>query len=218
MNDKAAALAKASWPVDVVDTEKGEAHITGKYVYPKLSDRAGLIGLLGVAVVTCLVGPWGVEIRQTSDYFAGLTMTVLVIGSPAGAVIGFIAYWLMRRNVNVTITFDSIRIGRKSYPRTVPIEFSVQAHRKAVKEMEKPRPNSTWINAIEVVMRYGEKRITIAEMRRRDEEKAIALVIRMQNWCDRFDAIMSQAMRQTKAETETLAVPTGDFGPAPDIR
>lgn len=218
MDDKTAALAKASWPVDTVDTDKGEAHITGKYVYPKLSDRAALVGFLAFIVTTIVVGPIGTKGMDAGEVFGNYVVAAIFPGMFIWLAVGFLAYWLMRRNVNVTITFDAIRIGRKAYPRNVPIEFSVQAHRKALREAEKLRPNSTWMNAIEVVMRYGEQRVTIAEMRRRDEEKAIALVIRIQNWCDRFDAIMAQAAKQVKAGAESPAAPAGEFGPAPDIR
>jgi len=217
-DEAAAALAKAPWPDDTVDTEKGEARITGKYVYPKLSDRAALVGLAVFVVASIVIGPVGTGGIPADVRPGYIFQNVLYIGTPIGFVAAFIAYWMMRRDVNVTITFDAIRIGRKTYPRNVPIEFSVQAHRNAVKEAEKPRPNKTWMNAIEVVMRYGEARVTIAEMRRRDEEKAIALIIRIQNWCDRFNAVMALAAKQMKAGDQAPASPEGEFGPAPDVR
>jgi hypothetical protein len=221
MNQQAAALAKASWPVDTVFPDKGEVHITGRYVYPKLSDRAALVGLAAFVVASFVIGPVGTEGIPADVKPGYIFQNVLYIAPPIGFVAAFIAYWMMRRDLNVTITSDAIRFGRQAYPRNVPIEFSVQRHRKAFEQAGKPRPNRTWIHAIEVVMRYGEARVTVAEMRERDQEKATALVIRLGNTCERFGAIMAQAAGQAEpvaAATKPAAPAAGDFGPAPDVR
>jgi len=216
MNERTAAHTKASWPVDHVDTEKGEVRISGKYVYPKQSDHAAYIGLAAAGVALVLIGTVGTAGLNAGEVFGRVATSAIFLGAPIALVVLGIVYFFMRRNLDVTITFDAIRIGGKTYPRNVPIEFSVVRHYKAAIEEERNRPSRTYRRAIEAIMRYGEQRVTIAEMRERDQEKATALIIRMQHWCERFDAAMAQAAREMAPGAETVAA--GDFGPAPDVR
>lgn len=220
MNDKTAALAKAPWPVDSVDPVRREVRITGKYVHPKLWDRAGIIGLVVAVLATIVYAGANRDSMDGAELFTAVAMFAIFGGPFILVAAALPVYFLVRRKLDVTITADAIKVGRKTYPRNVDIEFSVQAHRKALKEAEKPRPDRTWMNAIEVVMRYGEARVSIAEMRQRDREKAVALVFRLGRTCERFEAIMAQAAGEAMpvAAGQPAAPAAGDFGPAPDVR
>ena len=115
---------------------------------------------------------------------------------------------------DIKIGPQTIQIGKKIYSRDVPIEFRVDRHYKALKEDEYVQGDKTYSKAIEAVMQYGERRIQIAEMWARDQEKAAALIIRIGNWCEGFDEAMNKQVERASPETVS---PHGDFGQAPDV-
>lgn len=182
--------AKSNWPTDTIDRKKGQVTITGEYRTPQ---HAPLVTLL--------------------TFFA--MVPAFPLFGPAGALaFGFVAFlffwWVVKRRLHVKISPTEIRVKGKRYRRDMPIEFSVAQHRKSLRNNP-----GVYATAIEVVMQYGERRIPIAEMRLEDQEKAVALVVRLQNWCDSFDEAMALHARAMKQGTAT---PAGDFGPAPDVR
>ena len=200
--------------------------ITGKYKRPFVP---GTTHLKFAMIAACfgILWLWGHGPDVWANVFAGV-MAGGIGYSFLGIlpVIGILK--LIPREVDVKILAQKIQIkkGRRyrTYSRNVPIEFRVEQHHKAVQEeleeMKRGKAGNRWYReAIEVVMQYGEKRIPIAEMRMVDLEKAKALVIRLQSWCESFDqALKRMADGQISPAGEMETVSGGDFGPAPDIR
>lgn len=181
--------AKSNWPTDRINTKKGQVTITGDYRSPRHGQNVALL---------------------TS---ASFLPPLLLFGPIAALAFAFVAllffWWVMKKNLNVKISPTEIRVNGKRYDRQQSIEFRAGNHHKALRHNP-----GIYATAIEVVMQYGERRIPIAEMRLRDKHKAVALVVRLQNWCDSFD----EAMRQAQAMKQDMAPAAGEFGPAPDVR
>lgn len=212
------AVPLASWPkTKPLEGEPG-LHITGKYVHPAWQNWTSKIAV----GVWLSAGYFMWDAGDTAVSLARMLILLLFVGPlclPS-------YYFLLRRNVDVKVMPKTIQVkgplGYKTYSRDYPIEFRVDHHRKAAaeeaKEIEqnKKKPQ-IYRKAIEVVMQYGEQRITLTEMRLKDIEKAKALVIRLQNSCHSLDATMA---RTTVGQTSTYtpSMPTSDFGRAPDIR
>ena len=181
--------AKSEWPVDRINLKKGYVSIVGQYPDPKTENKAMWSGVL-VTVVT---------------------IPFLLFFAPVlGVMAGFAAWSLFKRGLNIRIGPEEVRVNGKRYALENVREFRVEPHQRAY------RPNpGVYTRAIEVVMQYGEKRITIAEMRQKDEEKAVALALRLQNWCEKFEEMVALARQKAQQDAEPAK---GDFGPSPDIR
>lgn len=200
--------------------------ITGKYKRPFVPGTTHLKNAM-IAAFFGIIWMWGHGPDMAINLFAGVMAGgfgyVILGGLP---VIGILK--LIPREVDVKILAQHIQIkkgrGYRTFSRNVPIEFRVEQHHKAAREemneQKTGKPGNRWYReAIEVVMQYGEKRIQIAEMRMVDLEKAKALVMRLQSWCESFDqAVKRMADGQISLAGEMEGVSGGDFGPAPDIR
>lgn len=193
--------ALANWPKER-RLRDGGVHITGKYISPKLDAGGGLAMFVGAIAG----GMWGWESTQSYAVaavaaFMGAVLLAMTIGV------------IFAKNVDVKIYPDRIAVwsflGYKNYSRAIPIEFRVEQHHKALTERGGRR---LYRNAIEAVMQYGEKRVPIAEMPEREFERARALVIRLQNVCNRVDLAMNEGKSTAGAAKES------EFGPAPEIR
>jgi hypothetical protein len=212
-----AERAISDWPQTEVRHKSEGVWITGRYRQPQLADR-----LIFVAGIICAAGTglgiYGTVQTDNGGWFLGLTI--------AGLFLALLFYlWgarKFRRNLAIRIFPDRIDVDGRSYTKDENIEFRVQRHHKAADEERRERLSgkrapSTYRHAIEVVMQYGERRIVIAEMHQKDEEKARALVIRLQNWIDDFGGMLVKQVR-----THTAAAPepieADEFGPAPPIR
>ncbi len=210
-------------------TDQPGVQITGTHKRPFVSS---MTHFKLAAVTSVALFFYAMATRPGSDWtdllFIAVFFTIPVYGL-IGALVVRPVLMLIPRGVDVRILPKHIQIkkGRKyrTYSRAVPLEFRVEQHHKAAKEELKEqkagKPQDRWYReAIEVVMQYGEKRIPIAEMRMLDMEKAKALVIRLQSWCESFDQAMARmADGQIKPASEEVGVVSeGDFGPAPDIR
>ncbi|MGH6922873.1 MAG: hypothetical protein ACRED5_03795 [Propylenella sp.] len=206
---------RSGWPKDELLPDEGAVRITGDYTDPRLVDRACRNGFILALIVSAFA--WFI-VQEWSSYFL-----FLLLGSlPLFFVSIAFFYRTGKSSLGVKISAGEIRLAGKTYSRAAPIEFRVERHHKAIAEQHREmntgqRTSSTYRQAIEVVMQYGENRVVIAEMREKDSEMARALVIRLQNWCDRFDQMLIQLADQKDAGGPPRAE-ADDFGPAPPIR
>ena len=203
-------------------------HLTGKYKRAFVSGQTNFKIFCGFA----LVGTLYFLATQNEPFMLNVFMGIMAGGLAflvAGMFIIRPILFLLGKEVDVRILPEHIQIkkwrGYRTFSRNVPIEFRVEQHHKAaweeMREQKRGKAGNRWYReAIEVVMQYGEKRISIAEMRMVDLEKAKALVIRLQCWCESFDqAVKGLADGKIKTAGENVGtVSGGDFGPAPDIR
>jgi len=92
----------------------------------------------------------------------------------------------------------------------------MEEHEKVYTEQEKRRRGvneDTYLDTVQVVMRYGERRIPIAGFRRKDIRKAEALLIRLQ--------FLDKAFERGPAPDGQVTSGTGDrdeFGPPKPVR
>ncbi len=189
MFKKKVEKAKSDWPTDKVNLKKLHVDILGQYPAPNHENK--VFGFTLLIVVPGLFVFWP----------AALAMAVPV----------FMFFWMtFKRRLNIRISPDMIRVNGKRYALDQIREFRVEPHQRAYK----PDPG-VYARALEVVMQYGEKRITLAEMRQKEEEKAVALMLRLQNWCEKFEELLARTRQSAQEEAEPES---GDFGPSPDIR
>lgn len=181
--------AKSDWPVDKVNVKKCHVDIDGRYPSPNHENRVA--GFTALIVVPGLFIMWPVAL--------GLAI-------PLGW-----AFWsMLKRRLNIRIRPDVISINGKRYALDGIREFRVEPHERAYESNP-----GLYERALEVVMQYGEKRISIAEMRHQEKEKAVALGLRLQEWVEKFEQMMSHVRQPA---TQEAAPVRGDFGPEPDIR
>ena len=97
---------------------------------------------------------------------------------PVLFVLVLIRYFFFRSRLETLIDQDSISFGGRSYSRKGPIQFDLEIHHKAVEAMEKGRrPWKAYRKAVEVVMRSGEGKAVIVEMRGWDIRRAEGLLV-----------------------------------------
>lgn len=176
------------------------------------------------------IGSDGVSVRLTGRYrrkhktgtitfLVGLFFSfALVAALPQGsdiAVWGALflafaaAYWLDRTltdgRINIVYRDEAVQVGRKSYPRVIPIEYRVQNHRQTLKA----RYHKSYNRVLEVVMQYGEKQVQLAEIDLAEQEKAQALVLRL--------SILEHDLAGFIAATKGTKTASMGFGHVPEI-
>lgn len=203
--------ASEDWPRTNVLKDGGIA-VTAPYLDPATPKRTDFV----FGVLTLLI-PIYVLVSTGDVAAAGIVFAVVLVAS--WLILRPLSHTMLSKKLNLKMYPDRIEIpgrwGVKRYSRAEPIEFRVDDHQKAIKEQIYYPQYSTYRNALEVIMQYGEKRIPIAEMHIKELEKARALVIRLQNICDQFDEALNRLLQGQMSEAEPAR---GDFGPAPDIR
>ncbi|MGE0022070.1 MAG: hypothetical protein AB7S70_00375 [Hyphomicrobium sp.] len=190
----------ADWPHTTFDD--GRAYITGTYPKPRFETHASMFtGLIAVMMA-------GFATIGSGNPMIGLFML--------GAFIA-IYYLFFKKallgifggSLNIAVGGDEISVGstfgQKHYSRDLRTEFRIEQHSKALTERGK---DTTYRDAIEVVMHYGEKRVPLAAMPQKEMELARALVLRLQNVCNATRA-MKNGQRAGAKES--------DFGRAPDL-
>lgn len=116
-----------------------------------------------------------------------------------------IAFWsMLKKRLNIRIRPETISVNGKRYALAEVREFRVEPHWRAYRD-----DPGLYRTALEVVMQYGEKRIQVAEMRQKEEEKAVALGLRLQNWCEKFEKMVAVARQRA----QQLAEPARGFRP-----
>jgi hypothetical protein len=207
--------AFAGWPHTRLLEGKVGVHITGKYITPKLRDR---VGLLTITLTIAIFFVYSSQNTEGTISMLGFFAIVALFIVPVPFY-----FWVKNvfsANLNIKIFPDMIEANHRQYTRSEPIEFRVERHHKATEEVAREqntgqRTSSTFRQAIEVVMQYGEKRVVLAEMREKDLEMAKALVIRAQNICNQFDKAIAGMTDKETAPKESVG---GDFGPEPNVR
>jgi len=217
-----AERALADWPYTMFEPERGSALIAGEHVTPGrahgfmlLAATFFFIGMAAAIIAGASYESWGVF------FFVGIVVFALTgvieLGGPA----------LFARKFAIRIYPDRIEMRRLSYSLDEDVEFRVEQHRRASREAHMEHlsgKREPWVyrRALEVVMQYGERRIVLAEMREKDQDKARALVIRLQNWCDEFEGMRARYMKRQAKAASGQPVPepakADEFGPAPPIR
>jgi hypothetical protein len=201
----------ADWPkARVIKKEGGGVHITGRYLHPSLAHNMPQVyGLIGF--VLCLL-----VFVASANPFPPLLL--------AGLLWAFYSLWkstmtnMFGKKVDVRMFPDKIEVRNgffyKKYSRAVPMELRIEQHHKGLLETAKEiktgrRQKVLYRNAIEVVMQYGEVRVSMAEFEAKDIERAKALLFRMQTAMQRIDFALQEAEKMAKQENE--------FGPGPSL-
>lgn len=204
--------AMADWPQTAMLKKDAGFHVTGKYAHPGLVRQVLpfylLIGfvLCGLALVANPVAPLFVALAMWIFYSTWKGMMTNTFG----------------KIVDVKIMPDQIHVrqgwGYKKYDRSMPIEFKIERHQKALEEYQREQRRGrkvadTYRQAIEVVMQYNEKRVAIAELPEAEIEKAKALVIRLQTVANSID----EAVRRMAKGQMVPAGSKSEYGAAPEI-
>jgi hypothetical protein len=204
----------ADWPqYELTDGGKA-ARITGRYRAPSGWWQIGfplLLMMIALALspVSCSYdgrfrGLTGQEALSRAALWFGGFVVVAIAGRAFGT----------RRRVDVMVAPDAITIGGKRYIRAEGLnQFAIEEHEKAYHEIrssQRGHPGRVYRDALQVVMRYGERRVPVADFNQRDVRKAEALLHRLQGFAAMMDA----------GKEQPIAAPGEKdyFGPARPIR
>jgi len=203
--------AVADWPKMTILKRQGGVRLYGKYAGPALD------GIGRVVIFVAVAAAMYYALQETRTWQA-----------PVAVAGGMLVAWLFLgrsimistfgRTLDVRILPDVIRVKGKRYDRDAVRGFRMERHHKATQEarrerQRRKRSESTYREALEVVMDYGEKRIPIAAMPDRDERKAEALMYRLQDVTENLEMIVSGEEPELRD-----ARPSDAFGKTPDIR
>lgn len=191
----------ADWPETVVKSD-GRIFVTGRYPQPRFDKvAAGLTTLAAIVMAILAAVGSGDPMMMLSVFFFFIIAYYLFLKKALLQTFG--------GSLNIVVEPEQISVGsffgQKHYSRKLPIEFRIEQHENALTE----RGNDTsYREAVEVVMQYGEKRVPLAAMPQKNMELARALVLRMQNVCR--VSTFSKASQKPGAKES-------DFGHAPDL-
>jgi hypothetical protein len=128
-------------------------------------------------------------------------------------------YFGRRRALDITVTPESIRINGIKYLRRDGLnQFAIEEHERAFREAQAARNMNVshiYRDSLQIVMRYGEKRVPIADFNRRDIRKAEALLVRLQGVTPNIEALLGASEEGAPAIDPGAA---DDFGRARAIR
>lgn len=197
----------SEWPKTRV-LKDGGVQLTGKYIQPGLESRAdAFFGIMAIGLSIYAAAVVG-------DVSIGLVVLLVCMAAWYIAVRPLMN-GMFGRNLNIKIYPDRITLPgsfrAKNYSRKIPIEFRVEQHIKALNDRTKKR---IFANALEVVMQYGEKRVSLAAMPAKYIEKARALVFRLQGVCYNID----EAIKMIDEGNAQHSVRESEFGPAKPVR
>lgn len=122
--------------------------------------------------------------------------------------------WTAGNRIDLRIYPDRIELwdkAERAFKKYKPdhiTEWRVETHSKAVDEEMKEvrtgrRQRATYRNALEIVMQYGFKRITIAELDRDDGEKAATFVLKAQAAIARIEQQTTQGVTRLISPSST---------------
>ena len=204
----------ADWPQYELSEGGRAARITGRYRGPSGWWQVGfplLLMMIALALspVSCSYdgrfrGLTGQEVISRAALWFGGFAVIAIAGWAFGT----------RRRVDVVIAPDAITIRGKRYLRAEGLnQFAIEEHERAYPEIrnaQRGQPGRVYRDAMQVVMRYGERRVAVADFNQRDVRRAEALLHRLQG----FNAMMDAGKEQP------LAAPGAkdDFGPARPVR
>ena len=213
----------ADWPRIEVTEAEDALRLTGRYTAPSGWWSEGFPALLVVlwlplTLVTCSLATNGNYSKGTSQEFLGSPLLVgfiFFVMAVLGEIFG------PRRKLNVTIGRDSIVISGTRYMRREGLnQFAIEEHEKtrgeAVVAARGHGSGRIYRDAMQVVMRYGEKRVPVAAFRRQDVRKAEALLVRLQGLNAKLDELLAPQAQGVAAPAMPGA--KDEFGPARPIR
>jgi hypothetical protein len=156
------------------------------------------------------------DIRGMATPEVGYFTAAWVVGGSAILMIGEALG--RRRQLRIRMSADKIEINGRSYERAQGYnQFAVEEHEKRFREaraINRGQGGRLYLDAVQVVMRYRERRVPIADFRDSDADKADALFLRLQWLNENFDkqmALHGQGQPSPAADDD-------DFGPARPIR
>lgn len=203
----------ADWPQTEATPAGDGFHITGRYTAPSVQWSVNLPAILlmfwlPVTLVTCSV----TARHELSEMSTGEFWTVPVLTTAGFVALGILgAVFGRRHTIDVTLTRDTIRINGTRYRRAEGLnQFAIEEHAQAYGERRR-NVSPIYRDAMEVVMRYGEKRVPIAAFRKEDVRKAEALLARLQHVDRHLDGLLG-------GSAPGAAAPADDFGAARPIR
>lgn len=204
----------ADWPAFALIDGGRAAHIAGRYRAPSGWWQIGFPMLLVMAGFALLPASCSFDGRfhllsaSEAGTRAAIWAAALVVIGVLGRVFG------TRRTLDVTLSPETIRIGGKTYARRQGLnQFAIEEHELAFNESrnaQRGHPGRAYRDALQVVMRYGERRIAIAAFAQSDVRKAEALLHRLQG----FNVLLDAGAEQPLAPSGE----SDDFGPERTIR
>lgn len=199
----------SEWPpMKGLEREPG-FQITGSYLAPSWWWSHGFFVVLLLASIyllpaSCTAMNGGslraVTAEEALWHTGGYVLLVFVLAAVAERI-------GTRRKLDVKITREAIEIDGKRYARAVRHQYAIEEHEKAVAETEAARRGygrPIYREAMQVVMRYGERRVPIADLRRADLEKAQALLVRLQDLDRGLEKILGMAEAPRSEERDAF--------------
>jgi len=217
----------SDWPrLDVADGGRA-MRMSGRYRAPSWWWSWGF-GITLIVLIPPVLMPVSCSLVADLSY-GGRTNQV-----PDGVLLNIVIAWVIgwfalvvlgeifgpRRQLDVKVTPEVFVINGKSYARGEGLnQFAIEEHEKAHNEEMSARRGQAggrfFRDAVQVVMRYGERRVPIAAFGRKDVRKAEALLVRLQMLNENIEQMLGMA-----AQGDDAAAPGArdDFGPARPIR
>jgi hypothetical protein len=169
-------LPFADWPRSEV-VGNGAIRLAGICEKAGSDFRAKLLGY-ACGVLLLLVAPASCGTIQDKYYGGDMPVepALYILG---GSTVACFLVWLILylltscRKLNVIISRDHITINGRNYAWLDGTQIGIEPHEKAVRLKE-------FQDAMQVVMRYGERRVVIADFPFTQRDKAQALMRRMQ--------------------------------------
>jgi hypothetical protein len=209
------------WPNTEFLEKEQSLFISGTYAAPSPWWENGFPSLMGVlfliiAVGSCVPAVEGFYGREVTSEEGGVGGLIYLVGWAVVYLIvaGFFSHIGRQRRLWVKMSRDVIETNGRRYARGAPHQFAIERHEKARQEAQGDRSGKgshIYRDAVQVVMRYGERRVPIAEFKEKDIRKAEALLVRLQT----VDQTMDQAL---DARPATAHAERDEFGPRKALR
>lgn len=204
----------ADWPALEVRPHEQAVYIYGGYTAPSAWWSRGFPILLMLASLPGLPASCASFANSAYGgmrYMPDMHIAYFLIAWLAGGVVLWLLgeYFGRKRQVKVRMTAETIEIGRRSYARGQGIQFEIDEHERAFDEAQDVRSGHAgrlYLDAMQVVMRYGERWVPVAAFRRNDLRKAEALLRRL------------QALNEPRALEMLFSMSGEDEAPGPDDR
>lgn len=212
----------ADWPHMKFRERENALHITGKYMAPSRWWQVQFPAMIVLLSLYVLPASCASLVEQVADDKAGsVGITYAFFYIVAMFVLTQVCKrYGRKRNLNIRITGDAIVIGGRRYGRAYPHQFTIEEHEKAFAEDKATggsRRDRIFRDAVQVVLRYGEKRIPVADFRREDIRKAEALHRRLQFIDQDFAEMLGMAAQGDLTAVDASGA-RDHFGPATPIR
>ena len=183
---------EAAWPNTKIIPQEAAFRVWGLYTNPLVQFvMAPVLGCSWLLMTAGLLPEGGVpEWQCWLACILPIPLTVSLI--PAMQVLTL--SW-----VNVKFRPDAVCVGLQEYSRTVPITFQREEHEESFKEAKRELESGQkqpriFRDAVQVVMRYHERRVVIASFPLEEIAKADALVLRLQFVNENLEQMLQNAL------------------------